>query len=270
MLTDWSLDPLQLAPLAIAAVAYAVRARTLARRGTPVAGRRAASFALGLVLAFLALASPVHALGEERLFAAHMVQHILLVLVAAPLLAFSAPMATLLRGSPAVVRRASVRGWARLGLNWEKLRHLRHPATVSILHVGTLWFWHAAVPYNAAVEHHLLHVVEHVSFLLTGLLFWRVVIGARAADRVSNGLGVLLVFGMALQSVFLSALLTFARTPWYPAYETTTAPWGLDPLADQQLAGVVMWVPAGLVYLGAGLGLFVAWLRATERQEVAV
>jgi cytochrome c oxidase assembly factor CtaG len=100
-------------------------------------------------------------------------------------------------------------------------------------------------------------------------LFWRVVIGDRVANRVSHGFGVLLVFAMAMQSVFLSALLTFARTPWYSRYAATTTPWGLEPLADQQLAGVIMWIPAGVVYLAAGLTLMVAWLRATEREDIA-
>jgi putative membrane protein len=91
-----------------------------------------------------------------------------------------------------------------------------------------------------------------------------VVIGARG--RVSSGLGVLLVFAMAMQTVFLSVLLTFARTPWYSGYATTTAPWGLEPLADQQLAGVVMWIPAGGIYLVAALALLVEWVRASERE----
>jgi cytochrome c oxidase assembly factor CtaG len=140
---------------------------------------------------------------------------------------------------------------------------------VWLLHVGTLWFWHAAVPYDAALDSELLHILEHATFLVTAWLFWRVVIGARGAGRVPNGAGVLLVFGMAMQSVFLSLLLTFARNPWYSGYAATTTPWGLEPLADQQLAGVIMWIPAGLVYLAAGLTLMAAWIQATEREDIA-
>jgi putative membrane protein len=115
-----------------------------------------------------------------------------------------------------------------------------------------------------------LHLLEHASFLVTAVLFWHLVVGVRGAARVSNGLGVLLVFAMAMQSVFLSILLTFARTPWYSGYATTTAPWGLDPLTDQQLAGVLMWIPAGGIYLAAALVLLVTWIRATEREGVAL
>ncbi|MDQ4096659.1 MAG: cytochrome c oxidase assembly protein [Actinomycetota bacterium] len=260
----WNLDPVLLAGLLLAVWAYRRGVRASRR---PVEPWRARCFMAGITALAVALVSPLDALSGV-LASAHMVQHVLLVLVAAPLLAASAPVTTLVRGSPAAVRDVSVRWRRRLRLTRGNLRFLRHPAIVWLLHVGTLWFWHAAVPYDAAVEHHLLHVVEHASFVLTGVLFWRVVLGAREADRVSNGFGVLLVFTMAMQSVFLSALLTFARTPWYFAYSTTTSPWNLDPLADQQLAGVIMWIPAGLVYVGIGLGLFVTWIRSTERVEL--
>ncbi len=264
----WNLDPVLVAALLLAVWAY-VRGAVAARQRRPVEPWRQRCFAGAIVAVGAALLSPLDAM-SGALASAHMVQHVLLVLVAAPLFALSAPVATLLGGSPAVVRQASVAWRRRLRLTRGNTRALRHPVAVWLLHVGALWFWHAAVPYEAAVEHHLLHVVEHTSFLVTGVLFWRVVAGARETDRVSHGFGVLLVFAMAMQSVFLSALLTFAETPWYSVYTVTTPPWGLDPLADQQLAGVIMWIPAGLVYVAAGLGLFVAWIRASERQELAV
>ncbi|MBA2575219.1 MAG: cytochrome c oxidase assembly protein [Euzebyaceae bacterium] len=168
------------------------------------------------------------------------------------------------------MRQTSGRWRRRLRLTADHARVLRHPATVWLLHVGTLWFWHAAVSYGAALDNALVHVLEHVSFLLTGVLFWRVVVGARGAGRVSPGYGVLLIFAMALQSVFLSVLLTFAQEPWYSGYAATTTLWGLAPLADQQLAGVIMWIPAGLVYLAAALTLMVTWIRATERDDIAL
>jgi putative membrane protein len=262
----WNLDPLLVVGCLLAVWAY--------RRGQGGGRRREADrwrgrcFAVALLALGVALISPLDAL-SSALASAHMVQHMLLVLVAAPLLALSAPSSTLLRGSPLGVRRASGRWRRRLGLTRGNLRALRHPATVWLLHVGTLWFWHAAVPYDAALDNEFLHVLEHASFLGTALLFWRVVIGTRSPERVPNGLGALLVFTMAMQSVLLSVLLTFARAPWYSGYATTTTPWGLAPLADQQLAGVIMWIPAGLVYLTAALTLMVAWIHAAEREDLA-
>jgi putative membrane protein len=261
----WNLQPVLLAGLLLAGWAYR-RGRTGGPR-RPVDTLRARCFTLALVALGLALLSPLDAL-SSALASAHMVQHLLLLLVAAPLLALSAPSSAILRGSPLAVRRASGRWRRRLGLTHGNLAVLRHPAAVWLLSVGVIWFWHAAAPYDAALDNRFLHLLEHASFLVTAVLFWHVVIGVRGAARVSGGLGVLLVFAMAMQSVFLSVLLTFAGTPWYSGYATTTAPWGLDPLADQQLAGAIMWIPAGGIYLAAALVLLVSWIRATEREDV--
>ncbi len=263
----WDMNPVLLGGLVVGAWAYWRGTRS--RLPNPNQAWRARCFAAALVAIAVALVSPLDAL-SGALASAHMVQHVLLMLVAAPLLALSSPLATLLRGSPAVIRTATVRWRRRLGLSRGRLRFAHQPVGVWLLHVGTLWFWHASVPYDAAVKHHALHVLEHAGFLVTGVLFWRLVVGARTADRVPYGLGLMLVFAMALQSVFLSALLTFARTPWYSSYATSTAAWSLDRLADQQLAGVIMWIPAGLVYVGGGLALFVSWIRTSEAPEVAV
>ena len=195
----WNLDPLLILSLGLAAWAYLRGRRSGGRRDTDI--WRARCFAGALVAVGIALVSPLDAL-SRALASAHMVQHVLLLLVAAPLLALSAPFGTLLRGSPLIVRRAGGRWRRRLRLTRANLRAVRHPATVWLLHVGTLWFWHAAAAYDAALESHFLHVLEHASFFITGLLFWGVVIGARVANRVSHGFAVLLVFAMAMQSVF--------------------------------------------------------------------
>lgn len=266
MLT-WNLDPLVLTGLLLATWIY-----WRGRSGGPRRRSdrwRARCFAGGLLAIAVALVSPLDAL-SGALASAHMVQHVLLVLIAAPLLALAAPSSTLLRGSPPAVRRASGRWRRRLGLTHTTLAPLRHPVAVWLAHVATLWFWHARVPYDAALSNDLVHAVEHATFLVTAVLFWRVTVGARGAGRASPGFGVLLVFTMALQSVFLSVLLTFARTPWYDGYAATTQLWGLDHLADQQLAGVIMWVPAGLVYVVAGLALLVTWVQSAERDGIEV
>ena len=261
----WNLDPVLLGGFLLAAWAY-WRGQTSGPR-RPVDSWRARCFTVALVALGLALLSPLDAL-SSALASAHMVQHLLLLLVAAPLLALSAPSSAILRGSPLALRRASGRWRRRLGLTHGNLGVLRHPAAVWLLSVGVIWFWHAAAPYDATLDNQFLHVLEHASFLVTAVLFWQVVVGVRGAARVSGGLGVLLVFAMAMQSVFLSVLLTFARTPWYSGYAATTAPWGLDPLTDQQLAGVIMWIPAGGIYLVVALALLVTWIRATEREDV--
>ena len=263
----WNLHPVLLGGLLLAAWAYR-RGQTIGPR-RPVDIWRARCFTGALVVLGLALLSPLDAL-SGALASAHMVQHLLLLLVAAPLLALSAPSSAILRGSPPALRRASGRWRRRLRLTHGNLGVLRHPAAVWLLSVGVIWFWHAAAPYDAALDNEFLHVLEHASFLVTAVLFWQVVVGVRGAARVSGGLGVLLVFAMAMQSVFLAVLLTFARTPWYSGYAATTASWGLDQLTDQRLAGVIMWIPAGGIYLVVALALLVTWIRATEREDVAL
>jgi cytochrome c oxidase assembly factor CtaG len=263
----WNLDPVLLGGFLLVGWAY-WRGQTSGPR-RPIDTWRARCFTGALVALGLALLSPLDAL-SGALASAHMVQHLLLLLVAAPLLALSAPASAILRGSPLALRRASGRWRRRLGLTHGNVGVLRHPAAAWLLSVGVIWFWHAAAPYDATLDNQLLHVLEHASFLVTAVLFWQVVVGVRGAVRVSGGLGVLLVFAMAMQSVFLSVLLTFARTPWYSGYAATTAPWGLDPITDQRLAGVIMWIPAGGIYLVVALALLVTWIRVTEREEVAL
>ena len=255
----WNPDPLVLAGLALLGWVYW---RGLSP-GTP--RWQAWSFLTALLVLAAALLSPLDTLSGV-LASAHMVQHLLLTLVAAPLLALSAPAGPLLRGAPAALRQAVSPSRRRLGPLLRASDALRNPALVWLLHVATLWAWHSAVLYDAALANPLLHALEHATFLLTGLLLWRVVVGARAV-RASPGVAVLLLFGTTLQSALLALLLTFARTPWYVGYTTTTRSWGLEQLADQHLAGAIMWVPAGFVYLGVAVTLLVGWVRGTQGQE---
>lgn len=258
----WHLDPVLLVG---GAVAVALYARGRAGRPTSARRGRTAAFLGALSVLAIALVSPLDAM-SSALASAHMVQHVLLVLVAAPLLALAAPGTTLLRGLPPAAVHVGARTFRALGGGPWVGRLVRQPAVVWLLHVATLWLWHAAGPYDAALANPALHALEHGSFLVTAVLLWRVVVGPRRA-RGSQGVGILLVFGMAMQSVLLSALLTFANDPWYAGYATTTSSWGLTPLDDQHLAGVIMWIPAGAVHVGTALALLVTWIQATDTDQ---
>ena len=130
-----------------------------------------------------------------------------------------------------------------------------------------LWAWHIPTWFQATLENDFIHALQHTSFLLSALLFWWAVMQGRNA-ALNYGLAVLYMLTTAIHSGLLGALITFARTPWYPAYEGRTASWGLGTLQDQQIGGLIMWVPACTVYVVAGLAMFAAWLRESERRVV--
>ena len=215
--------------------------------------------ALGLVALALALLSPLDALANT-LASAHMVQHIVLILVAAPLLVAGGVATTMRRALSPSLRPAARRAARASGID-SVVDAIRRPVPAWVLHAGALWLWHSASRYEAALRSHVLHGLEHLTFIATALLFWSAVLSPRASRRVPRGVALLLLFTMALQSVLLSALLTFAPTPWYDTYAATTQAWGLTPLVDQQLAGVTMWVPGGLIYLGIALAVLAGWFR---------
>lgn len=254
----WSIEATVVLPLAIAACLYTRGA--MRRRVTGAA--RTLAFLGGIGALIIALVSPLDALSSE-LASAHMVQHVLLILVAAPLLTSSMAMPVLVSGAPDVARRAVRATWPRAHRALRSSSGGPWVAAVWLAHAGALWFWHASGPYDAAVLDDGLHALEHAMLLGTGILLWTVIVRRRGPRALSHGQSALVVFTMALQSVFLAVLLTFATTPWY-GYDETERWWGLAPLADQHLAGAIMWVPASFVYVGAGLALVVAWLRASD------
>jgi putative membrane protein len=260
----WSPAPAVLLGLAVAAVAYGLGLRRLWRAGPAApAGGQAVAFVAGLATVAAALVSPLDALAEV-LFAAHMAQHMLLVMVAAPLLVLGAPGLPLAVALPprwrhrlARCRRQPAAAAAR--------RLLTRPVVAWGVHVGALWAWHLPGPYQAALASDLVHAAEHASFLGTAVLFWWVVLSRDGRRRLAPGFAVLYLFAAALQGGALGALLTLAPAPLYPLQAAGSDGWGLAPLADQQLAGLVMWVPADLVYLGTAGVVFMRWLLSLER-----
>jgi putative membrane protein len=262
----WSLDAAIL--LALAALAYGRGLRVLWRRaGTGRGIRRwqAAAYTSGLIVLSVALVSPVDALGSA-LFSAHMAQHMLLVVVAAPLLVLGRPIVPLLCALPAPARRTLGSAWQRAGVVRAGWRLLTWLPVAWVLHAGVLWVWHLPGPYQAALTDARLHVAEHAAFLGTALLFWWPVVHPGRQGAVGYGMSAVAVFLMSMQGGLLGALMTSASTPWYPAYASSVVLWGLTPLDDQQIGGMVMSSSAGFGYLAATLALLAAWLRAAERR----
>jgi cytochrome c oxidase assembly factor CtaG len=222
---------------------------------------RAVAFWSGWCALGMALISPLHVLGTV-LFSAHMVQHEVLMLIAAPLLVLSRPLPLLLWALPLSWRRQLGTWGQSLQGGW---RWLTHPLVAWALHAGALWVWHVPRLFQATLTSEWAHAWQHLSFFGTACCFWWALL-YHYGDRKGYGIAVLAVFTTALHSSLLGALLTLAPTPWYAAYAHTTGAWGLTPLEDQQLGGLIMWVPAGGIYLCAGLTLCGGWLRMAERQ----
>ncbi|PRH89067.1 hypothetical protein C5L14_00260 [Labrys okinawensis] len=255
-------------PLVALALIYAVGARRLwnrSARGRPRLIRRALVFTAGWSVLTGALVSPIHALGEQ-VFAAHMIEHELLMAVAAPLLVASAPAAALIWALPAPLRRLAGR-LTHGGAPKAVWAFLTSPLNATIIHGIAIWAWHIPVLFEAALERGVLHYAQHASFLGTALLFWWGLM-PRAGTRHSYGSAVLHLFVTSLHTGLLGVLLLLSPRPWYMENAAGAGLWGLTPIEDQQLAGLVMWVPAGLIYGGAALLLAGLWIRKNGSREV--
>jgi putative membrane protein len=249
------LDPFAVAVLLITGGLYAAGAL----RVRPPKWESAA-FGAGWLMLAIALLSPIATLSDV-LFSVHMTQHELLMLIAAPLLTLGRPLGPVLRV---------------FSLAWrQRLAHLTHarvtsfllaPAAVFVVHAAALWMWHAPPLYEAAVRSDAIHLLQHLCFTGTACLFWWGMLRG-SYGRLGYGASVLYIFATAIHSGGLGALLTFATRPIYPLYAQQAHAQRVDALADQQLAGLIMWIPAGTLLLVIALAFFVAWMGEAERRR---
>jgi cytochrome c oxidase assembly factor CtaG len=264
-LLGWSFEPLALLPCLVLGSLYARGwfARHRARHAER--GWRVASFMGGFTALSVALLSPLHGFAEH-LFSAHMLQHLLLMSVAAPLLLLANPLPTMLWGLPTRWRRSAGRLLSQDGPVVAMLRPMTRPLVAWWIFVLVLFGWHLPALYGAALESEPLHYLQHASFLGAAALFWWPVIGpAPLRSRLPYLIRLLYVFATWIPSSALGAGITFAPAVLIPHYLATPRHWGLDPLTDQQLAGLLMWVPSDAIFALAMIVLFVALLRQEER-----
>jgi putative membrane protein len=264
----WSWEPLVVASLLVSACLYVRGAQALwgaAGTGHGIRRSEVAAFAAGWVALALSLVSPLHRLGGV-LFTAHMAQHELLMVVAAPLLVLGRPVIPFLWALPVTWRRV-VGSWSAVPAVSRTWKLITLPSAAWALHAAAIWVWHAPALYQATLGSETVHTLQHVSFFGTALLFWWSVLQG-VGVRLARPAAVIYLFTTAGHTSLLGALLTFSPRLWYPLYDASTAPWGLTPLEDQQLAGVIMWVPAGLSYLIAALALAATWLREPAAHPV--
>ena len=262
----WTLDPVLLIGLPVVAWLYARGLRRLWKRagaGRGVGVRQACAFVFGWSVITVSLVSPLHAVGET-LFSMHMVQHELLLLVAAPLCVLGRPLAVFLWALPARSRGriGRITRGRRFARAW---RGFTGPLPAFVLLSAVLWIWHAPPLYQASLRSEPVHAVQHATFLAASGVFWWALFHGRFG-RQGYGVSAAAIFGVAIQGGVLGALITVARSPWYPVYEARTAAWDLSALQDQQLAGILRWSPAGVLLAGFGLALFAGWLSEAERR----
>ena len=244
--------------LAASALLYAAGVIELWRKagiGRGIRRVEAARFAAGWLLLTIALLSPLDEL-SQRSFAAHMCVHELLMVMAAPLMVLARPLEAFAWALPAETMRffAAI---ARTGLLRKTACALLAPAVAWCVHAVALWVWHVPALFVAALASPSLHVLQHTCFFVSALAFWWAMFGGSA--RAPEGISVACLFTMMLYTSALGALLTVAQEPWY-AQIGEPLPFGLTPLEDQQLGGLVMWVPGALAYLVAALAIVSAWL----------
>jgi putative membrane protein len=240
LLTAWNGNPVALSGAILAAVAYLT-----------VFGfnRRAVWFAAGLALFLLTLLSPLNALADGYLFSAHMAQHILLLLIIPGLLLLGLPRTVSLAVRP---------------------RFLGHPFLSWVAGVGTMWFWHVPVLCNAAVSSRPVHAVQTISLLVLGAIFWRQILAPRESERLPPVGAVLYLFSACAACSILGIIITLSPVTVCSVYSmpmadrfgilpTIRQDWGMTPERDQQIGGLLMWVPMCLIYLSAIFAQFSRW-----------
>jgi putative membrane protein len=217
-------------------------------------------FALGWLSLVIALDSPLHEIGEQ-LFWVHMTQHEILMLVSAPLLVLGRPLLPFLWALP--------RSWREHVANISRSRPFKtawasvsSPMCAWLISAAALWIWHAPWLFNRTLHNDWIHAAQHTSFLVTALIFWWPIAGQKPA--MSYGGALAYVFTTALHTSILGALLTFSPRPWYSSYLTTAPAWNLTALEDQQLGGLIMWIPAGTLLLIVSLVLLVKWMKESQ------
>ena len=262
MMSAW--DVAVLALLGISGLAYLRGALRRAARGAVYRRFEPAAFAVGWLALIASVLPPVDRLAVE-LFSIHMVQHTLIMLVGAPLMVVGRPLPVFLEGLPRALRGgAAAVLQSRAGTRAS--RSLTMPLLAWATHGLVLWVWHVPTLYQLAVASEPVHLVQHAMFFATAGFFWWGLVYGRYG-RAGYGAAAFYVFTTLVHTGILGAAFTLAGMPLYPDYGPPTHAHGLDPLEDQQLAGLIMWVPSGFVLTLLGIGLCAAWLGESDRRQ---
>ena len=266
LILGWSGDPLVWLPAIAALVLWWVGVRRVnaAHPANPVPRSRTVFWTLGVIAILFALDSGIERY-DTTLFWVHMIQHMLLTLVAPPLLVHAGPITLLLRASSAETRRR----WIFPFLHSRVIRAISFPVVAWILFAGVMWVSHFSPLFDAALENLWLHRLEHALYLGSALLFWWPAIGPDPSPWLLRPAARVLYVGLQMpQTTFLALAVYMSSVPLYAHYLSTGRTWGPTPLEDQQMAGAIMWVGGDMVFLVVVILLVAAWMRDDERRAV--
>jgi cytochrome c oxidase assembly factor CtaG len=262
VLTGWTWPPFILMPLALTAALYGIGTIRMFRRTN---NRKPWVwsifwFALGWISLVIALDSPLHEFGEQ-LFWVHMTQHEILMLISAPLLVLGRPLLAFLWALPSPWREA-VAGLGRSRTFKKGWAFVSAPLSAWLVSALALWIWHIPWLFDQTLRSDWIHAAQHTTFLMTAVMFWWPVLSR--TPTLGYGGALVYLFTTILHTSVLGALLTFAPSAWYSPYMVTAAAWHLTALEDQQIGGLIMWVPAGTLLLIVALVLLVKWMNESQ------
>lgn len=263
----WTFEPAVAIPLALLALGWLAMVDRIDRRhpDSPVPGYRTLAFMAGLAVIAIALMSGIERY-DTTLFSVHMVEHLLLMLVAAPLLVLAAPITQVLRAASPRFRRRVLLPVLRSG----PVAALAHPVVAWLAFTLVLWGSHFSPLFEAALENQSVHDVEHVLYLAAALLLWWPVVGLDPAPhRLSHPARIGYILLQMPLSSFLAMAVLFTDAPLYGHYAALGAPYGITALADQQLAAGIMWFLSDVVFIGSILLIVASWMRHEDRDAVA-
>jgi cytochrome c oxidase assembly factor CtaG len=258
-LTQWDLEPSILIGTVLAIGLYIYAMGPLRKRhfpDEPIMTGQTIAFLSGTLIMFLALVSPLDELGDSYLFSAHMVQHLCLTILGPPLL---------LLGTPEWMVKPALQN--KVIFNVAKV--LTYPVVAFVLYNVDFWLWHAPPLYNATLENQTIHILEHLTFIFFGLLYWWPIFSpSKDLPRLPFGGQILYLFVSGMPSVLLGAGLTFSP-PLYAPYIAAPRIWGISAATDQQLGGLIMWIPVSIFYIVIMSVIFIRWMLQQEVKQQA-
>lgn len=259
---SWNWDPLILFTLTLLSGSYGLGVVKLKKKGEAslISPFKIFSFILNLFFLIMALLSPID-IWSDDLQSVHMIQHMILMVLAAPFFVLSAPLYVLLWSLPLQWRKGFTPLYRWLYGYKSGWYFLWQPFLLWGLFALTLWVWHLPRLYEAALLDQRVHDLQHLSFFIAACLFWRILLDPIHRFKLNRGIGVFYLFATTLHATLLGVFMTLSPRLWYGLYLQRTQVWNLSPLEDQQLAGLIMWMPACMVYVVVTIVIFLQWMK---------